>query len=588
MKRREPGIQQTILLWMLVLTIVPIIIVSYQGFHCAKQALIETNNAHLHAVLTAKKTQIERTLDVVRSDLHLLSILTFSNTPNAEKGCCQSPSCVCNPLTEALGKKNYYQNLISFNSSWKITGSAQPIQSPFNLPKTFRKQLESATGLVFSNLPDSGKKLEILTGCPLSGTTDKQRGYIAGSINLTPIIQPVLADLTGLGKSGRIFFITPSGKTIQEKNGTVQLQAGNASIQKIVSGVPDETSSPVILSIPGKGRILVSSTKIPTLKWRMFLLTSYSETFNWLKILQQRAFLTGILVILLVLLVAMRLSKNISSPFRVLSETANRIASGQVTSRVPPLRGREAADLATAFNRMMDSLSSLQQQLAQTASLAAIGELTSSVVHEMRNPLSSIKMNLQALREKVKSDPDYAELSDIALSQAFRLETMLSELLTYGKPTRLHPTHFPLAGFIEACVSQLIPLAGKKRIEIQEHSSLPPSQGVFGDRELLMRAIVNLIGNAIEASAPGTRVTITVNMDPTSLCFVVEDEGPGIPAAIAEEIFNPFVTSKENGTGLGLANVKKIALLHGGSVRGENLTGKGARFTLCIPKEGKI
>jgi len=585
--RKQPRIQHTILIWMIVLAIVPISLVSFQGYHCARQALIETQDAHLHAILSTKKAQIERILDVVRSDLHLLSILSFSGVPEPTKGTCQSPSCTCNPLSEALGEKAYYSNLIAFDSNWQVTGSARPMSSPVHLPETFRKSLETASGLVFSNLVNNRNGPEILTGCPLTGQNTGNRGFITGTLNLVPIVKPILSELTGIGPSGRIILVSNSGKSIQWEKGTAHISQPDSMIKAILARLPQETSTPEVMFFPDTGKILVSSMKISTLNWRIFLITSYSDTFKWLNILQNRAIFTGILVFVLVLFIAIKMAARISRPLKTLAGTANSIASGQIANRVPPLPGREAADVAQAFNRMMNNLNTLQQKVAHSASLAAIGELSSSIVHEMRNPLSSVKMNLQALREKVKTDPDYLELSEIALSQAARLENMLTELLSYGKPMELHRVHFKIDEFLESCVTQVLAMTAEKGVHIQT-SIASPETTVSGDRELLFRAIVNLLRNAVEAAPKGTTVTISTRTEVALLCFTVTDEGPGIPSAIVEEIFKPFITSKENGTGLGLANVRKIARLHGGTVTAENMEGGGARFVFCIPQENQL
>ncbi|NOZ12340.1 MAG: HAMP domain-containing protein [Acidobacteria bacterium] len=583
MAKQKLRIQHTILIWMIVLTIIPIAVVSFQGFHCARQALIETQNAHLQTVLSGKAAQVEQIMDVVRSDLHLLSILSFSGVPEPEKGCCESPSCTCNPLSKALGEKAYYNNLVAFGSNWKIKGSARPLNSGNELPEKFRKSLESASGLVFSGVVEDKNGPKIVAGCPLTGQKEGKRGFITGTLNIAPIIRPILSNLTGIGKSGRIILISRSGKVIQlEKDGVRLFQPDKMTLKMMK--LPKKTIMPETLSFPGTGKLLVESTVIPTLGWRMFLVSSYSETFRWLNILKERAIITGIIVFIFVLFAAARMAVRISAPLKTLAKTANSIASGQISTRVPSLSGKEAADVADAFNRMMDKLSRLQQKLAHSASLAAIGELSSSIVHEMRNPLSSVKMNLQALREKVKEDPDYRELSEIALSQTIRLENMLTELLGYGKPMKIHKNRFKLHKFLESCVNQSLAIATEKNIQIT--TELPENEvEITADKELLSRAIVNLLRNGIEAGPEKTTVKVLIRISRNRCCFTITDQGPGIPPAISNDIFKPFVTGKDNGTGLGLANVRKIARLHGGTVTAKNMEKGGACFQLCIPQE---
>ena len=106
--------------------------------------------------------------------------------------------------------------------------------------------------------------------------------------------------------------------------------------------------------------------------------------------------------------------------------------------RLQPMTGTEAEEVRRAFNEMLDALRSQQHELIQSSTLASLGELSSSVVHEMRNPLSSIKLSLQALSRKVGNDGDYDELVSIASDQVARVEKMLDDLLQYGRPLSLN------------------------------------------------------------------------------------------------------------------------------------------------------
>ena len=113
--------------------------------------------------------------------------------------------------------------------------------------------------------------------------------------------------------------------------------------------------------------------------------------------------------------------------------------SGRLGERVGPVHGEEAEEVRQAFNRMMDELARTHRRLIQTSALAHVGELGSSVVHEMRNPLSSIKINLRALEAKAADDPVDSELTAIALTQVERLEKMLEELLQFARPVEVDP-----------------------------------------------------------------------------------------------------------------------------------------------------
>ncbi|MBI5094827.1 MAG: HAMP domain-containing histidine kinase, partial [Candidatus Hydrogenedentes bacterium] len=219
------------------------------------------------------------------------------------------------------------------------------------------------------------------------------------------------------------------------------------------------------------------------------------------------------------------------------------------------------------------------------------GELSSSVVHEMRNPLSSIKMNLQALRRKTQGDPDYEELAEIAAAQAQRVETMLDDLLQYGRPVELNPQPTSFRELTEPALAVVADKAREKNVRVELKDELGNAR-LSVDREQMCRAMTNLLANAIQAVAPGQTVyvigTRRNDAGPAHAQLEVRDTGPGLSPEALDRAFKPFFTSKPNGTGLGLANVKKIIELHRGAVSASNRPEGGAAITLLIPLEGNV
>jgi signal transduction histidine kinase len=272
-------------------------------------------------------------------------------------------------------------------------------------------------------------------------------------------------------------------------------------------------------------------------------------------------------------------------PMRQLAQTAHRIAGGHWQERVGDLKGAEPVEVGQAFNSMLDELSAVQKRLVQAASLSAVGELSASVVHEMRNPLSSIKMNLKAIRERVREDPAYSELADIASGQVERLEQMLNDLLQYGKPLEIRREKLRFQDLTDEVKDSLSHQLEMNRVGL---NILDHTNGIaFAvDREQVARAVINLVDNAIRVSPENTTVGIGGDIiggsAGPSLKITVWDSGPGIPKGSFDKLFTPFFTTRGDGTGLGLANVRKIAELHGGSVEAENLPEGGAKFTLTL------
>ncbi len=230
----------------------------------------------------------------------------------------------------------------------------------------------------------------------------------------------------------------------------------------------------------------------------------------------------------------------------------------------------------------------VERALAKTASLAAIGGLTSSIAHEMRNPLSSIKLNLKAIMKKMDEvDPAYAELADIARQQSARLEDMLNDLLNYGKPLALNiqPTNF--SDLMHETMILVADEKKKKGVVVEIANSLD-SKIIRVDKELFNRALSNLVLNAIQWSPDEGIVHVRGRVraedgGQEQAEIQVHDSGPGLNEEKIGKLFQPFFTTRKGGTGLGLANVRKIVEYHGGTVSAENIPNKGARFTILLP-----
>ncbi len=230
----------------------------------------------------------------------------------------------------------------------------------------------------------------------------------------------------------------------------------------------------------------------------------------------------------------------------------------------------------------------IERALAQTASLTRIGELTSSIAHEMRNPLSSIKMTIKTIQQELGDvNPAFHELAAIAQQQSQRLETMLNDLLNYGKPLtpQLEVTTF--ADLLAATLPGVAQEKEKKGVTVEIIDKLH-ALPLEVDKELMIRALANLILNAIQWSPAGSSITIASRLSSMmgandQAIMEVRDSGPGLDNTKIHRLFQPFMTSRPGGTGLGLANVRKIIEYHGGTVTGCNHNRGGALFTITIP-----
>ncbi|MCH7807681.1 MAG: hypothetical protein IIB60_00530 [Planctomycetes bacterium] len=235
--------------------------------------------------------------------------------------------------------------------------------------------------------------------------------------------------------------------------------------------------------------------------------------------------------------------------------------------------------------RLRDELHEKNKELQRSERLAALGEMAAGVAHEIRNPLGGIGLYASLLERDLKDRPEQREIARHISAGVRNMETIVGDTLAFagGAEPTCRPS--PLGGIIDAALIQLAPRAEELSVHITVD---PPLRRIELDCDAtqIERALVNLVLNALEAAGSGGHVWLrTGDRDDLGGLFpiVVEDDGPGIPSALAQRIFNPFFTTKDTGTGLGLAIVHRIAESHGGFVTVGRRMGGGASLVFAVP-----
>lgn len=576
--------------WLSICALVPLTIVALQGYHCAREAIIDSQTTHLKSVLAAREARIldwyaERQADLRAAGRWFSPDVRGGQLPG--RGTAGKPPAHLNAVLERLRAAHpAFDSLAVYDESWRrIADSRAPSHDGGDLlTPRLRDALVEATDVVVSRPHvHANNQIGIHLGVPLRTPDGKPDGYLIAAIPLTDTLYPILEDRTGLDDTTKTYLVTASGKYLsgprwhdqvlsrgtQFPSGFLQAESQRAPIYKDCCGNP----------------VLGMAAPMPELEWILVAEVDSSEAFAWLARLRNRAIWAASVALLAALAVGWRGARSIARPFRELSAVARSVAAGRHNERVPGLDSSEAQAMGDALNRMLDELATASRRLANSAALAAVGELSSSVVHEMRNPLASIKLNLTALRD-VLEDPDDVELAEIGLTEAVRTEHMLNELLAYGRPLEPSVETVDISQLLKDAVAVSTAQAQSKGVGIEIECAAAPGM-LEGDRELLLRALTNLVKNAVEASPPDGRVVVGAFAEDDSagtMLLTVTDAGAGVPADELDRIFLPFHTTKADGTGLGLANVKKIAKCHGGDVSVTNSTEGGARFAIRLPK----
>ena len=244
-------------------------------------------------------------------------------------------------------------------------------------------------------------------------------------------------------------------------------------------------------------------------------------------------------------------------------------------------RTKEAAERLAESNR---ELRKTQVSLRRSERLAALGQLTAGLAHELRNPLGTIKASAEMLtKETVRNRPEVmSEMADYILSETDRMNGLVSNFLDFARPLEIHPVSANLRPILEDIARQQRDIAGPRGIEVRVEASTPDLKFEF-DPDLIRVALVNLVQNAIQASPNGKSVELRAARKDHEMTIFVTDEGEGIQPQHLENIFNPFFTTKPQGVGLGLAIVSKIVDEHRGNINVFSEPGKGTRFEMILP-----
>ena len=227
----------------------------------------------------------------------------------------------------------------------------------------------------------------------------------------------------------------------------------------------------------------------------------------------------------------------------------------------------------------------LEQKIRASERMADIGRITTSLSHEIRNPLSAVMMNLQILIKNPKLKGNDQKRVDISVREVKRLEKILQELLDFAKPIRLNVKRESLNELLLSSLELLEMKIVSENITLKADLA-PDIPFINIDGQLLTQAVLNLLINAVDASTAGKQILLRsryVKDHGEKVLITVSDEGPGISENIISEIYKPFFTTKVKGTGLGLNNVKRIAEAHRGRIEVQNILPHGACFTLQIP-----
>jgi len=231
----------------------------------------------------------------------------------------------------------------------------------------------------------------------------------------------------------------------------------------------------------------------------------------------------------------------------------------------------------------ISELRKLEGELRRNERLAALGKMAAGVAHELRNPLSSIKGLALLLKGKVDGDAQGKETADILVQEVERLNRSISELLDYARPGQLQLSEVKLSDVLNKAIGLVAVDAEAMAIHLVV--DLPDSGDLINvDEDKINQVFLNLLLNAIQAMPDGGELTITMEPETDGVGCEISDSGVGVAAENLPKVFDPYFTTKSDGTGLGLALSAKIVEEHGGSIEMSSREGEGSTVTLFLPR----
>jgi hypothetical protein len=417
-------------------------------------------------------------------------------------------------------------------------------------------------------------------------------------------VQSIMQEIASSAAIQTIRILSPQGKVLRSTQGQEIGAPADGQIQKSLRGflsrdIPSEISMVKAKSL-ARSFILIENRKeclgchAPSEKITGILEVEVdnSEAESSLRKNQWKGLVAALAALSLLTFIILRLFERIIN--RPISQLKKNMESYQVGHLAPSpaaVKHDEIGSLVESFHLMVGRLEEAHrkiedlynQRIEKAEHLAAFGELAAGLVHDVKNPLSGIRGAIEIISQKTPQSDPQKEIFGEVLVQTDKIITILQDALDYAKPSaanfRLVNPNFCAENAIQLAKTQL---NGK---EIRFHfQGLEPESQFYLDPDKIQDVLLNLILNSISAIRKKGQIEIRMQQGSgKELQIRVSDDGHGIPEAHRDQIFNPFFSTKKEGTGLELSISKRIIEIHGGSIRVESQVGKGTTFFIEIP-----
>ncbi len=481
----------------------------------------------------------------------------------------------------------------------------------------WRHALARGTYLSNVSLEPGGEESVFRIAEPIPGPQGSPRGVVCATVTTRAIHARVLS--VSLGETGECYLVDRTGLFLAHREPWRVLKENIAQSESFANIFDESHSGPIYTDYRGIA-VLGASRPVrgtPDTHWYLVVEQDRDEAFASSYRMRGNIAVAAALTVVGAIVLSWMLASYVTSPIRALSAAAEALSRGEfekALTQQPPRRD-EIGALHASFRHMAQQLrerhgrleerigvtqeelrrsdEKLQSTLVAAATaerLAALGRLASGVAHEIRTPLTSLKLYFQSIRDEVAVVPELAEDYEVATRQVQRMESTINHFLDFARPREPALAAVDFSRLVDEALLVAQPRANQQDVEVVRsvEGGLPEVQG---DSRQLGEALVNLLVNALEAMPDGGRLTISVaplrdDLASASSPWVridVADTGSGIREADLDRLFEPFFTTKATGSGLGLAIVRGIIERHSGSIRVRSRPGEGTTFSIFLP-----
>ena len=243
---------------------------------------------------------------------------------------------------------------------------------------------------------------------------------------------------------------------------------------------------------------------------------------------------------------------------------------------------RELAAASAERQKLLGEIRSLQQEASRGQRLSTMGEMTARLAHQVRTPLATALLYASQLKQAGLREAQHDCFVDRLLVGLRHLDHMVNDMLLYARGAQCGDDVVSVCELLDQAQQSLLPQLAEKTARWSVHPDRPDI-AIRGQRDILASVLANLSSNALEACGPGAHLDWRVATEQQSVCIVLQDNGPGVADGLQEQVFEPFFTTRPNGTGLGLAVVRAVIAAHRGTVTLDREYRKGARFIVRLP-----